>query len=190
MNVERARIEKIPRWPRAHESFHSVTRAKRLGNLNRLLGIVVDIGAQAAARRENLAARFHLLDIDFVSAAPGHHQRVFAQAPSPAQRFGQVNAIRRDQSRDVIRGHRRLLDSECEAAERHPRCERAERSREKKPAPDENATRDDRQPRNCRVRRRLMWPSHHERDARRKRGCDPQCRELHSRRRSRVTASM
>ena len=120
MNVERARIEKIPRGPCSHEGFHPVTCAKRLVHYDRLPGIVVDIGAQAAVRRENLAARFHLLDVDFVSAAPGHHQRIFAQAPAPAQRFGQVDTIRRDQARDVIHRYDSLLDSECESAERRP----------------------------------------------------------------------
>ena len=90
----------------------------------------------------------------------------------------------------MIRRYRSLLDGESKAAERCPRCERTDGSREKKPPPDENAACEDRQRGNSRIYQRRMRPSRDYADARCKRCGDPQCGKLHSRRRSRVTASM
>jgi len=69
----------------------------------------------------------------------------------------------------MIRRYRSLLDGESKAAERCPRCERTDGSREKKPPPDENAASEDSPRGKSRIQQRVVF---------------------HSRRRSRVTASM
>jgi hypothetical protein len=97
MKIEGAGIEEIPCRSRASESFDPVPGAKRLLNYDRLPRIVVDIRPQSSARRNYLAARFHLLDVDFVATAPGRHERIFTQ------RFGQIDTIRCEQPGDVIR---------------------------------------------------------------------------------------
>jgi len=102
--VKRAGIEKIPRRPRPHQRFHSVPRTQAPRRAPEVLG-AVKTQPQPAAHRRTHAARFHLLEVDFVAAAPGQRHWVFAQAALPTERRRRVEPSFGDEARDVIHGN-------------------------------------------------------------------------------------
>ena len=190
VKIERAGIKEISRRPRANQNFHAISRAQVLGQARSLLRAAIEIGTQAAACGNRLAHRFHLFQVDFVPPAPRHHEWVFAEPSSPAERLRQIKAVLCDQPRNVIRRHGRTLNPACKRAERDPGGNCAYSRRNNSSAPEQNAAAGERHRHRDNAQERLLRPPACCADARCECCRDPERWKFHSRRRSRVTASM
>jgi hypothetical protein len=129
-------------------------------------------------------------EVDFVAAAPGHQQWIFAQAAAPAERLGRIEATGGEQAGDMILRKRTALDGKSGGTECGP-CEKGGDTGgaeivlpEANPANKNCGCGDNHQ----RAQRRGI--KRRRADSGGERGHNPNGGKLHGRRRSRVTASM
>ena len=91
VQIKRSGIEEISRRPRAQQRLDAIARAKPFGHACHLRA-AVKARAQAPAPGLPRVSEFDRFEVDFVSAAPRHQERIFAQAAAPAEWLGYVQA--------------------------------------------------------------------------------------------------